>query len=273
VLPKVAILRGERAHETVERAVILSGGVDHLRNSPVLIKVNFICTETWDTGATTDPLLVEALIKIIREATDDIKVVESDANMTNADKASRATGMLEMCRRNDVPFVNLIKERERVKLRPPEPLALKSIEVPKIVAEGKIVDAAKLKTHSTTGVTLGMKNLFGLLPKKWKFRYHRKGISKVIVDICSVISPSLVVIDGFMGMEGQGPVGGKPVKMDLVIAGRALVETDIVATRVMGFDPGEIDHIRLALDRGLGGIEYDVVGNRVDEVSRKFEAP
>jgi uncharacterized protein (DUF362 family) len=271
--PRVAIARGERSHDTVERAVELSGGVDHLKDMPVLIKVNFISTETWDTGATTDPLLVEALIWTIRCVNDDIFVVESDANMTNADKAARATGMLEMCRRNDVPFLNLINEKDRVELKPPAPLALRSIKVPRIVAESHVVDAPKLKTHNTTKVTLGMKNLFGLLPNKWKFRYHRKGISKVIVDICSVISPSLIVIDGFVGMEGRGPVGGRPVKMDLVMAGRDLVETDVAATEVMGFDPKEIGHLRLAVEKKLGGWEYEVVGKGVDEVRRSFQPP
>jgi uncharacterized protein (DUF362 family) len=271
--PTVAIVKGERSHSTVQRAVDLSGGVDHLADRPVLIKVNFICTETWDSGATTDPLLVEALIGIIREVNDDITIVESDANMTNADKAARATGMLEMCMQNDVPYVNLIREKERVELFPPDPLVLKSIKVPKIVTESHIVDAAKLKTHSATKVTLGMKNLFGLLPNKWKFRYHRKGISKVIVDICSVISPSLVVVDGFVGMEGKGPVGGNPVKMDLVIAGRDLVETDVVATRVMGFEPEQIGHIRMAVERGLGGWEYEIAGDDLENVRRTFKSP
>jgi uncharacterized protein (DUF362 family) len=250
VLPTVAVVKGQRSHETVVRAVELSGGVGHLADKPVLIKVNFICEETWDSGATTDPLLVEALIQTIEKINQDIAVVECDANMTNADSASVATGMLEMCERNGVPFKNL-----------------------KMVAESHIVDAAKLKTHSLTRVTLGMKNLFGLLPNKWKFRYHRKGIDNVIVDINSVLSPSLVVIDGFVGMEGKGPVHGDPVKMDLVIAGQDVVATDIVGATIMGFDPREIRHIAMSIDRGIGGWEYQLAGERLEDVSRKFRFP
>lgn len=272
-VPKVAVVRGKRSHETVTKAVELSGGVRHLRDRPVLIKVNFICTEVWDTGATTDPLLVEALIRTISKVNPDITVVESDANMTNADKAARATGMLEMCERNGVPFRNLKREKEKVVLKPVTQKALKSIKIPRIVAESHIVDAAKLKTHKATTVTLGMKNLFGLLPDKWKFRYHRKGISKVIVDITGVLPPSLVVIDGFVAMEGPGPVGGDPVRMDLVIAGRDVVATDIVGTKIMGFDPKDIKHIRMAVDQGLGGWDYEVVGERIEDVRRNFTPP
>ena len=271
--PKVAIVKGERSHDTVLRAVELAGGVSHLTGKPVLIKVNFICRETWDTGATTDPLLVEALIRAIGRVNQDITVVDSDANMTNADEAAEATGMLEVCSRNGVEFRNLIREKERVVLRPSHPEALEAITVPRIVAESHIVDAAKLKTHDSTLVTLGMKNMFGLLPNKWKFRYHRKGINKVIVDINSVLSPSLVVIDGFVGMEGPGPVGGYPVKMDLVIAGRDVVATDIVGTKVMGLDPKSIRHIRMAVEKGLGTWDYEVVGQRIEDVQRNFKSP
>ncbi len=266
-------MKGERSHETVFKALELAGGVRHLVGKPVLIKVNFICRETWESGATTDPLLVEALIRAVAKVNQDITVVESDANMTNADEAAAATGMLDVCRRNGVAFRNLIREKDRVVLRPSHAEALKAIRVPRIVAESHIVNAAKLKTHKTTIVTLGMKNMFGLLPNKWKFRYHRKGINKVIVDINSVLSPSLVVIDGFVGMEGPGPVGGMPVKMDLVIAGRDVVATDIVGTTVMGFDPKTIPHIRKAVERGLGTWDYEVVGDAIGDVRRNFIPP
>lgn len=273
MVPEVAVVRGSRSPETLRRAVELSGGVEHLVERPVLIKVNFISTKTWETGATTDPLVVESLIREIKAVNEEIYVVESDSNMTNADKAAAATGMLEVCERNGVPFKNLRREKDRVLLRPPHPRALKAIRVPRIVAESHIVDAAKLKTHGTTTVTLGMKNLFGLLPDKWKFRYHRKGISKVIVDINSVLRPSLVIIDGFVAMEGRGPVRGDPVKMDLLIAGKDVVATDVVATRIMGFDPRRIRHLAMAVEEGLGSWDYQVTGDTVESVMREFTPP
>ena len=66
----------------------------------VLVKVNFITTKAWDTGATTDPIVVEALIKRLKELPVEVAVVESDATMTNATKAFKVTGMAEMCERN-----------------------------------------------------------------------------------------------------------------------------------------------------------------------------
>jgi uncharacterized protein (DUF362 family) len=124
----------------------------------------------------------------------------------------------------------------------------------------------------STKVTLGMKNMFGLLPDKFKSKYHAKGISKVIVDINTVLKPVLTVIDGFVGMEGRGPTGGTPVKMDLIIAGKDVVATDATASRIMGFEPTEIAHIRRAYEKGLGNMnDVEVVGAKLDDVRRVFK--
>ena len=272
---RVAIARGPRTQETVYRAIDLIGGIkDIAKDVPqVLIKVNFISTKTYETGATTDPLVVEALIHRAREFTDKIYVVESDATTTNADKACKATGMLQVCEDNKVKFINLRREKERVKLQVPDPEVLQAIKVPKIVVDSAIINAAKLKTHSETGVTLGMKNMFGLLPEKMKFKYHLRNINKVIVDINTVIKPRLTVIDGFYALEGPGPVSGNPVKMDLILAGANVVAVDATACRIMRIDPFEIYHIRRGYEKDLGEIHQDrieVVGSSIDEVMRKF---
>jgi len=274
-MSKVALVKGSREHETVYKAIDLIGGFRNVvENFPqVLIKVNFISTKTYETGVTTDPLVVEALIRRVKEFSDNVFVVESDASTTNADKACRATGMLDVCERHNVKFLNLRKEKERVKLAVPDHEVLKEVTVPKIVADSAIISAAKLKTHSETGVTLGMKNMFGLLPEKLKFKYHFRNISKVIVDINSVLKPHFTVVDGFYALEGSGPVSGNPVKMDLIIAGRDVVAVDATACRVMGIDPSEIYHIKRAYEKGFGEMrkdEIEAIGNNLEEVSRRF---
>ena len=238
----------------------------------VLIKVNFITTKTWDSGATTDPIVVEAIIQRLNHLPVEVYVVESDATMTNADKAFIATGMDEMCKRNDVQFLNLRHIKDRVKIAIPNGETLKGITVPRVVTESAIISAAKLKTHMSTKVTLGMKNMFGLLPDKFKGKYHAKGISKVVVDINTVLKPALTVIDGFVAMEGKGPTAGTPVKMDLIIAGKDVVATDAIAARIMGMDPMEISHIRKAYQKGLGNIDnIEIIGSKLEDVRREFK--
>ncbi len=269
----MAVVKGERGHEPVFQALDLIDYKSALAGyRKVLIKVNFITTMTWDTGATTDPIVVEAIIERLKPLNVEIIVVESDATMTNADRAFDATGMAEMCKRNGVKYLNLRHEKDTVKIEIPNGDALKDITVPRLVTESAIISAAKMKTHMSTKVTLGMKNLFGLLPDKLKMKYHAKGISKVIVDINTVLKPHLTVIDGFVAMEGKGPTDGSAVKMDLIVAGRDVVATDATCARIMGIDPHEISHIRTAHQKGLGNIDdIEVVGAKLEDVRRPFK--
>jgi len=266
-------VKGQRGHEPVFKALDLIDYKSALAGyDKVLIKVNFITDKTWDTGATTDPIIVEAIIKKLKDLPVTVYVVESDATITSADKAFKKTGMKEMCERNGVECINLRHVKDKVKLAIPDGEALRSITVPRLVTESAVISAAKLKTHSDTGVTLGMKNMFGLLPDKFKGKYHLKGISKVIVDINTVLKPTLTVIDGFVGMEGAGPVDGTPVRMDLIIAGTDTVATDATACRVMGINPHEIKHIRKAHEKGLGNIDdIHVLGEKLENVTRPFK--
>lgn len=270
---KVAVVRGERGLEPVFKALDLVDFKSALAGfSRVLVKVNFITTLTWDTGATTDPIVVEALIQKLQALGLEVLVVESDASMTNADKAFKATGMADLCDRYGVDHLNLRHVPDKVKIKIPNGNALKDVKVPRIVTESAIISAAKMKTHMATKVTLGMKNMFGLLPDKLKFKYHAMGISKVVVDINTVLKPHLTVVDGFIAMEGKGPTNGSPVKMDLVVAGQDPVATDATCARIMGFDPHEISHIRSAYQKGLGNIdEVEVLGSRLEDVSRVFK--
>ena len=270
--PIVAIVKGERGHEPVFKALDLIDYKQALVGyDTVLIKVNFITDKTWDTGATTDPIVVEAIIKKLEALPVKVYVVESDATITNADKAFEKTGMKEMCRRNGVEWLNLRHVKDKVKLDIPNGEALQSIIVPRLVTESAVISAAKLKTHVNTTVTLGMKNMFGLLPDKFKGKYHMKGISKVVVDINTVLKPAFTVIDGFVGMEGEGPIDGTPVQMNLIIAGKDVVATDATAARVMGFNPYEITHIRKAFEKGLGRSEAQIIGEKLETVKRSFK--
>jgi uncharacterized protein (DUF362 family) len=257
------------------KSLDLIGGVKEFSDKLILIKVNLIANRKCDKGVTTDPIVLEALIKSFKEVNSDMFVIESDSTITNADKAANDCGILDVCERYGVPFVNLRRLKERLTIEIEEPETLSKITLPKFVLEGYIISVAKMKTHIDTQVTLGMKNMFGLIPSKYKFRYHfTHSMDKVIVDVNTVIKPALTVIDGFIAMEGQGPIYGNPVKMDLIIAGKDVVATDAVASRVMGFDPRLIYHIRRASEKGLGSIEgYEVVGENVESVARKFKRP
>jgi len=272
VMSSVALVKGERSLETVYRALDLIPYKDSFNDwEKVLIKVNFITTKDWSTGATTDPIIVEAIINRLKDLGKDVTIVESDAQTTNASKAWVASGMEELGKRLDVPFINMRHVDEKVELEIKRGHVLKKIKVAKIATESAIVSAAKLKTHMSTNVTLGMKNMFGMLTTKFKGKYHIRGMDKVVHDIAVTLPPQLTVIDGFVAMEGRGPVHGKPVQMDTVIASTDVVGADAIASRIMGFNPERIDHIRWADESGLGTMNPEVVGDTIESVKRIFD--
>ncbi len=266
------MVKGERSLETVYEALDMIPYKEAFNDwDRVLIKVNFITTKDWKTGATTDPIMVEALVNRLRDLGKEVVIVESDAQTTDANKAWVVSGMDELGRRLNVPFVNMRHVDEKVELEVKGGRVLKKIKVAKIATESGLVSAAKLKTHMSTSVTIGMKNLFGMLTTKFKGKYHIRGMDKVVHDIAITLPPHLTVIDGFVAMEGRGPVHGKPVQMDTIIASTDVVGADATASRIMGFNPERIDHIRWADESGLGTMNPEVVGDSIESVKRIFE--
>ncbi|MEM3521994.1 MAG: DUF362 domain-containing protein, partial [Candidatus Bathyarchaeia archaeon] len=164
---KVALIKGERSLDTVLKAIQLAGE-PMFEDKPIIVKVNLISTKDWRSGATTDPIIVKGLIIYFKKINERIIVADSDATMTNVDKAVEASGIKSICEKYDVPFINLRKVKEKIKVKVHNYEVLSKITFPKIVLESYIVSAAKLKTHSETLVTLGLKNMFGLIPEKFK---------------------------------------------------------------------------------------------------------
>ncbi|WP_455369157.1 DUF362 domain-containing protein [[Eubacterium] cellulosolvens] len=270
---QVAIFKGPRSLETARKSIKASHIQNRISKKPVLIKVNFITTKTWETGATTDPLIVEALVQEISKVNKEIAIVESDATLTQADHAAKATGILDLCDKYGIQFSNLSKIKDRITINIPDYESINQITIPRIVLESHIISAAKMKTHMDTTVTLGLKNMFGILPTKNKSQFHSKGISKVIVDINRVLRPTAVVVDGFVAMEGNGPVSGIAVQMDLVLSGLDPVSTDATASRIMGFNPHRIYHIKRCFEYGLGEIDsIQILGEKINSIKKKFKS-
>ncbi len=268
-MSKVSIIKGERSLDTVYQALDLIPYKAALQPwDKVLIKVNFVAAKTWDTGVTTDPTVVEALINRVRDLGKEVLVVETDAQVTSATKAALKTGMKDMLDRVGVEFVNMRYSKEKVEIPVIDGKTLKSIKVAKIATESAIVSAAKLKSLGITTVTLGLKNMFGMLTTKWKMKYHVKGMSKVVHDVCKALPPTLTVIDGFVGLRGKMPTSGKIVKLKTIIASTDPVAADATASRIMGFDPEEIDHIRWTGESGLGEVHnIEVIGSDLKMIS------
>ncbi len=107
-----------------------------------------------------------------------------------------------------------------------------------------------MKTHHWAGVTLSMKNLFGVLPGicyGWpKNVLHHCGITQSILDINATVQPQLAIVDGIVGMEGDGPIMGTPCQPELLVMGTNFTAVDATAARLMGFQPERLDFLRMA---------------------------
>jgi len=149
------------------------------------------------------------------------------------------------------------------------------LKIPKTISEADVViNMPVLKTHDCFPVSLGLKNMKGVIHERDKQRFHLLDLAQCIVDLNKLVLPGLTVIDGTVGMEGMGPVYGEPANMKLIISSFDCVAADAVASSVMGIDPYETSYITLAEEQGLGCADVSkikVVGKSIEEVGRPFK--
>ena len=140
-----------------------------------------------------------------------------------------------------------------------------------------VVSLAKMKTHHWAGATLSMKNFFGLVPGcvyGWpKNELHHVGIPQSIVELNRIFSRSFAIVDGIVGMEGNGPIQGTPKAAGVVVMGDDLPAVDATCCRIMGIDPARVQYLAMAADV-LGVIEEARVeqrGEPIRDVRTNFE--
>jgi len=134
-----------------------------------------------------------------------------------------------------------------------------------------IVSMPKLKTHHWAGMTASLKNFFGALPGAvygWpKNILHVKGIDRSIVDLNATIRPHFTIVDGVTGMEGDGPIMGKPRHVGFIGMSADLVAMDATLARVIGLDPIKLPYLEAA-GRFLGNLKTDHIVQRGEPMSR-----
>ena len=262
----------------VKRALDLLGGIEEFvdKGDVVLVKPN-LTRVTSEPHVCTSPEVVYAIAKLCREAgAREVIVAEPSPVGVDTLEAFRASGVGEAARRAGAKVVDL-KRCEFVRVEVPGGKAVKSLEVAKPVLETDVlIDAPKMKTHCTCIITCALKNLKGVLSDVSKREMHRAGLFQAIADLCTVVKPDLVVVDGVVCMEGLGPVSGDPVRMDLIVAGADPLAVDATCARIMSFDPERIEVLVNAYKKGIGKLkedEIEVVGEKIEDVRRKFKPP
>ena len=270
---KVSVVKGERGLEPVYRAMDLIQYQEALEPwDTVLVKPNLITSHTYETGITTDPMVIEAIINKVHDLGKKAIVVETEGGITSPDEAIHSTGMMEVIERLGAEYVNVRKLDDKVELTVDNPHKVKKFKVAKIATENAIITVPTMKLLHHTVITMGLKNMFGMLTTRKKYPMHRHGMNNVVYDIVKTLPPHLSVIDGFYGKEGKGPWQGNPVKMDTIIASRDAVAADATAARCIGIDPEIIDHVRWLHEAEVGEMnDIEVVGDGIEAVYRKWD--
>lgn len=241
-------------------------------NDRVVVKPNYVEPMMPDTGVTTDPRIIEAVIEWLQErGVKTITIAEGGDTAAKTDRAFRMVGLPEIAERRGVRLLNVFRD-ERVEVDIPGASSLHRVGLSRTILEADcLVDLPKLKCHCMAGVTLGIKNLMGAVVPD-KMMMHR-GLQERLADLALVLRPKLCVIDGLTGSAGH-ETAGTPVKSDLIIAGRDVVATDAIGCLAMEIDPMEIRHLRLCAERGLGELRPDkiqVVGAAIEKVRKDYQ--
>ena len=218
------------------------------RGADVSLKVNL----GWDLfipGSITSPFFVATLIDAIRDHVGKIHLVECDQVLEDIEKAHRMSLMAEVCERTGARWVNM-GNLAAVPVDAPGNVVLKRIEVPQILRDTVLITVPVMKTHAKTGLTGALKNQWGCLPKT-RHEWHLV-LDDAIADLNSVIRPAFAVMDGTIGLEGNGPKSGSPRIAERVLCSADPVALDTVQALSMGLDPQSIRHLARCVERGVG---------------------
>jgi len=244
----------------------------------VLIKPNILASTEPSKAVTTHPTVIDAICRYLIDMKIKIKLFIGESSGSAAAngtaQAFKVCGIEAVAKKYNIEFINFDKDEHIIKENK-KAVEMKNIVMSKRLSEmDLIIDACKLKTHMLTGYTGAIKNMFGTLPGRAKVNAHSKGkkvktFSNILLDIYSNFPPALCIMDGIIGMEGNGPSSGKIKQTGLIIASRNAVALDKVASKIIGFKNKDLEILKLADKRNLTPKDIEIVGEKNIDIPYK----
>jgi uncharacterized protein (DUF362 family) len=244
------------------------GLLDNIKpHTRIAIKPN-LTYPYYKKGVTTSPEVIEDVVRILKEYTAHIAIVESDGGYGawDASEAFEGHGLFDMGKKHGVEVVNLCKEEKRF-IQVQDGLRRARIPLPVRLLDNTdlFISMPVPKIHCMTGVSLGYKNQWGCVPDTMRLRKHNV-FSQAIVAINRALRP-VILADGTYFLDQNGPMEGKPVRMDLIIAASEAGTFDRFVTELMGISWKSIHHLRVAarmgdLPRSLADIDFNIAPDR-----------
>jgi uncharacterized protein (DUF362 family) len=250
----------------------LGVGASEIQGRRVLLKPNLVEAHAGAEHINTHPAIVRAAAEAFRRlGAAEVRVAEGPGHRRDTLLVLEQSGMAEALREDRLPFVDLNYQEGFVVENAGRRTSLATLTLPAVLHDSDfVVSMAKMKTHHWVGATLSMKNLFGLMPGIYygwpKNVLHWAGIADSIVDINATVRPDFAIVDGVVGMEGDGPIAGDPREAGVVVMGRNAPAVDATCSRVMGIDPARIGYLATVAD-WLGPIAEKRIEQRGESIA------
>jgi len=258
---------------TADLLVTLREGIDEIGGMQrfvapgqrVFLKVNLLMKKSPEEAVTTHPAVVEAVVRLVQEA-GGIPIIGDSPGGPYTVKALQGiyarSGLQEVAERTGA----ILNENvEQATVSYPQGKVAKSLTVTQSILDADvIIPISKLKTHAMMTFTGAVKVLFGVIPGFIKAEYHLKlanvdDFGNLLVDICEWVKPSLSIMDGIVGMEGDGPSSGKPRNIGALLVSTDPYALDVAACDLIGLNPQYVPTIRAAKQRGLAAAIQDIM--------------
>lgn len=247
----------------------------------VAIKPNLIAKKSPGEAATTHPAVVAAVVREVLAAGGKPVLCDSPGgpySRTLLKGVYKTTGMAEVA---DKTGVALNYDTSDVTLSHPGGKIIFSLPVIKPLAEADvIIGLSKLKTHSMTAFTGAVKLFYGAVPglKKAEYHFNMPGIeqfSQLLIDIVTLLKPALSIMDGIVGMEGDGPTSGDPRRLGILLGSRNPFALDMAACRAIGIEPSGLALFQLALEQRLipAADDIEISGDLLPVLDSPFKLP
>lgn len=259
------------------RKVILSGfrelgiSAEGIKGKIILLKPNLVKPQKHLDHICTHPLVIRGAIEaFLSLGAAEVFVAEASGHGRDSFIDLEESGLADILYEDRIPFVDLNESSVLKAKNQGQKSQLEYLYFPEEVYKADIiVSMAKMKTHHWAGVTLSMKNMFGVMPGivyGWpKNLLHWAGIDECIYDINATLKPWLAIVDGIVGMEGNGPIMGDPVRSNVIIMGLNCPAVDATCARIMGIEPSKIPYLKYASGK-IGPISETNIEQRGENV-------
>ena len=278
-IAKVPNYRADIAGVIISGFKALGVSPEEIRGKRILLKPNLVETEPGAIHINTHPAVVYGAAQaFLQLGAGQVIVAEGPGHCRDTLLLLEESGLAQVLADDRIPFVDLNYDQGYSTKNISRYSSLTNLTFPETLRQVDwVVSLAKLKTHHWAGITLSMKNLFGVMPGIYygwpKNVLHYAGIDEAILDIVCALRPQFAIVDGIVGMEGDGPIMGSPKPAGVLVMGRNLPAVDSTCARIMGVDPHRVRYLAEA-GRHLGPLhaaEIIQVGEPVASVRTDFK--